>query len=248
MKKIITLAILLATTISSWAISIPDSLNYTFRIGYNIGGTSPVGMPNTIRKLNSYDFQPNISLGLDVQKDLWGAWGLQAGVRLENKGMNIDATVKNYHMEMVQGGERLEGRYTGRLVTECNLWMLTVPVQATLHAKRWLIKCGPYVSYVATHSFKGHVYDGYLRHGDPTGDKVVMGPDGEDSPTYDFSNNMRKCHVGIAFGADYRIGRRIGVYADVNWGLNGAFKSSFKTIEQTLYPIYGTIGITYKLK
>ena len=56
MKKLITLAALLAFAISTWGISLPDSLNYTFRIGYNIGGTAPVGMPATIRKLNSYDF------------------------------------------------------------------------------------------------------------------------------------------------------------------------------------------------
>ena len=118
MKKLITLAALLAFAISTWGISLPDSLNYTFRIGYNIGGTAPVGMPATIRKLNSYDFQPNISLGLDVQKDLWGKWGLAAGVRLENKGMKIDATVKNYHMKMVQGGNELEGMYTGSPGTE----------------------------------------------------------------------------------------------------------------------------------
>ena len=59
MKKLITLAALLAFAISTWGISLPDSLNYTFRIGYNIGGTAPVGMPATIRKLNSYDFQPD---------------------------------------------------------------------------------------------------------------------------------------------------------------------------------------------
>lgn len=248
MKKILTLAATLAFAVSSWGISIPDSLNYTFRIGYNIGGTAPVGMPNTIRKLNSYDFQPNITLGLDAQKDIWGQWGMLVGVRLENKGMKIDATVKNYHMTMVQGGNELEGMYTGNLVTDCNLWMLTIPVMATLHTNRWLIKFGPYVSYVATRSFKGHVYDGYLRTGDPTGDKVEMGPEGDDNPTYDFSYDMRRFHVGIAIGADYRIGKRIGLYADLTWGLNDAFKSSFKTIEQTLYPIYGTIGLTYKLK
>ena len=248
MKRIILSIVLVATAISMWGISLPDSLNYTFRIGYNIGGTAPVGMPATIRKLNSYDFQPNVSLGLDVQKDLWGKWGLAAGVRLENKGMKIDATVKNYHMKMVQGGNELEGMYTGRLVTDCNLWMLTVPVMATFHSGRWLIKCGPYVSYVATRSFKGHVYDGYLRTGDPTGDKVDMGPESDDNPTYDFSDDMRKCHVGMLIGADCRLGKRLGVYADLTWGLNDAFKSSFKTIEQTLYPIYGTIGLTYKLK
>ena len=36
--------------------------------------------------------------------------------------------------------------------------------------------------------------------------------------------------------------------ADLNWGLSGFFKSSFKTLDQTLYPIYGTIGIAYKIK
>ena len=248
MKRIILSIAFVAITVSTWAFSLPDSLNYTFRIGYNIGGTAPVGMPATIRKLNSYDFQPNITLGFDTQKDLWGKWGLAAGVHLENKGMMIDATVKNYHMKMVQSGNELEGMYTGRLVTDCNLWMLTVPVMATFHTGRWLIECGPYVSYVATRSFKGHVYDGYLRTGNPTGDKVDMGPEGDDNPTYDFSDDMRKCHVGMLLGADCRLGERIGVYADLTWGLNGAFKNSFKTIEQTLYPIYGTIGLTYKLK
>ena len=66
MKRIILSIVLVATAISMWGISLPDSLNYTFRIGYNIGGTAPVGMPATIRKLNSYDFQPNVSLGLDA--------------------------------------------------------------------------------------------------------------------------------------------------------------------------------------
>ena len=66
--------------------------------------------------------------------------------------------------------------------------------------------------------------------------------------SYDFSDDMRKCHVGMLIGADCRLGKRLGVYADLTWGLNDAFKSSFKTIEQTLYPIYGTIGLTYKLK
>ena len=225
-KIIINLALLMAMALPSWAISIPDSLNYTFRIGYNIGGTAPIGMPVTIRSLNSYDFQPNITLGLDVQKDIWGPWGLLAGVHIENKGMKIDATVKNYHMEMVQGGEHLEGMYTGNLVTECNRWMLTIPVMATLRTGRFLIKCGPYVSYVATNNFEGHVYDGYLRTGDPTGES----------------------QWGVNLGADFLIGKRIGVSADLAWGLNGAFKSSFHTIEQTLYPIYGTIGLIYKLR
>lgn len=248
MKRIIGLVLLMSVVVSAKAKYTLDSLNYTFKMGYNIGGTAPVGMPVSIRKLNSYTMQPSITLGLDVWKDLHGSWGALVGVHIENKGMKTDATVKNYHMEMVRSGERLEGMFTGRVVTECNQWSLTIPVQAIYHTGRWLLKAGPYLSYIATGTFKGHVYDGYLREGNPTGNKVEMGPESDSSPTYDFSDDMRKFQWGVAVGADYRIGQRIGISADVQWGLNGVFNKSFKTIEQTLYPIYGTIGISYKLK
>ena len=41
---------------------------------------------------------------------------------------------------------------------------------------------------------------------------------------------------------------RWGICADLSWGLNGIFKKDFETIEQTMYPIYGSIGISYQLK
>ena len=44
------------------------------------------------------------------------------------------------------------------------------------------------------------------------------------------------------------VGEGIGVSADLNWGLTGIFPSDFKTVEQTLYPVYGTIGVFYRLK
>ena len=91
MKKIFLTIMMAACLTQTMAKGLTDDLNYTFRIGYNIGGNAPVGMPETIRSLNSYNFEPNISLGLDLWKDIWGKWGLLAGVRLENKGMNIDA-------------------------------------------------------------------------------------------------------------------------------------------------------------
>ena len=59
---------------------------------------------------------------------------------------------------------------------------------------------------------------------------------------------MRKIQVGFDAGADWQIYRRWGAYADIAWGITGIHHSSFKTIEQTLYPIFGTVGIIYKLK
>ena len=247
-KYIATLLMAFAFASSASAISIPDSLNYTARIGYNLGGTAPLVMPASIRKMNSYKIKANVSLGIDVQKDLWNKWGLLSGIHLENKSMEIDATVKNYHTKMVQGGEPIEGMYTGNLVTKCDEWLITIPLQATFRTGSWLFKAGPYVSYVATKHFDGYVYDGYLRQGDPTGPKIEIGNTETTRGTYDFSNEMRRWQYGIDLGADWQLSRRLGVYADITWGLNGIHRSSFKTIEQTLYPIFGTFGIMYKLK
>ena len=183
------------------------------------------------------------------KKELKGPWGLQVGIHLENKGMEIDASVMNYHMAIVRGGESLEGYFTGKIVTEVELWMLTVPITATYSLNdRLHFRLGPYISYVTSHSFKGYVYDGYLRETDPTGPKINMGSTKETRGNYDFSGNMRRFHCGIDAGVDWRITKRWGLFGDITWGLTGVHKSSFKTIEQTLYPIFGTLGITYKLK
>ena len=75
MKKFLFTMLMAACISQTMASELSDNLNYTFRIGYNIGGNAPVGMPETIRSLNSYNFEPNISLGLDLWKDL-GKMGL----------------------------------------------------------------------------------------------------------------------------------------------------------------------------
>lgn len=248
-KRILTALLTASLTLQAWSGIIPEGLNYTVRLGYNIGGTAPIGMPATIRKMNSYKIQPNFTLGFDVQKDLWGKWGVMTGLHVETKGMDVDATVKNYHMEMVQGGQSLEGNFTGNVVTKVDEQMITLPVVATFKpSDRVMLKLGPYVSYLSTRTFKGDAYNGYLRQTDPTGQKMQIGMDGMTPATFDFSDDMRSIQVGVEVGVDWRFQRRWGMYADINWGLNGIHKSSFKTIEQTLYPIYGSLGLTYKLK
>lgn len=229
---------------------VSDSLNYYVRLGYNIGGTAPVGMPATIRALNKFYIQPDILLGFDIQKDFWGKFGLMTGIRYETKNMKIDATVKNYHMEIVEEGALpIEGMYTGRLVTKCEESMITIPVLATFRAtKTLLVKAGIYGNYILSSTFKGYVYDGYLREGDPTGQKVSFGNGDGETASYDFSCKLRKVQYGIDCGIDWQFHKRFGVYADLAWGLNGVFKSDFKTIEQTLHSIYGSVGLIYRLR
>ena len=52
----------------------------------------------------------------------------------------------------------------------------------------------------------------------------------------------------IVLGLDWQFHNRFGLSADLNWGLTGIFPSDFKTVEQALYPVYGTIGVFYRLK
>lgn len=226
-----------------------DNLKYRARLGYNIGGTSPVGLPATIRGLNRYTLQPNFCIGFDVIKPIKPQWSANVGIRLENKAMNEDARVKNYYEEMVRGGEVIAGRFTGDVTTQVTQFMITVPIQAQWNvSSKFDLRFGPYASILLHKSFKGHAHNGYLRVGDPTGPKVIIGDDPATWGSYDFSDEMRMLQWGVNIAADYDIYRRIGVFAEINWGLSGVHDSSFKTIEQTLYPIFGTFGLTYKIK
>lgn len=226
-----------------------DGMTYDLRFGYAVGGTAPVNMPSSIRSLSKYSLRPNFSLGFDAHKSVAGKFGIMAGVRVENKGMEIDARVKNYHMEIVRGGESLAGNFTGHNVTKVRQIMLTVPVTGTFALnEKLMLKFGPYASVLLSKDFSGYACDGYLRVGDPTGPKVELGNTPGTRGTYDFKENMRRMQYGIMAGADLMLHRHWGAYADISWGLTGVHHSNFKTIEQTLYPIYGTIGVIYKLR
>lgn len=247
-KKIATLAAAAFMALSASASGILDNLHYDLRAGYNVGGTAPMGMPASIRSLDAYRLTPSIMVALGVYKPITEHWGLTTGLRLENKGMDIDATVKNYHMKIVRGGQELEGMFTGKNHSEAEQWMLTLPLQATYVINdKWRVKVGPYFSYVVNPQFKGSAYDGYLRVGDPTGEKVELGTADGDRGTYDFSEEMRHWQWGMMVGADWRFHRSWGFFVDLSWGFTGIFKKSFDTIEQKMYPIYGTLGFSYKM-
>lgn len=233
----------------SLAIDIFGDLKYMARVGYSIGGTAPVGMPASIRSLEKFTPTANLLIGLDAYKPIKGKWGVQAGFHYENKGMSTDARVKSYNMEMRRGDESLKGLFTGNVVTKVEEWMVTLPLQATYDVSGKLrLKFGPYFSYVMSNNFSGYAYDGYLRVGNPTGDKVELGHVEGERGDYDFTEDLRHWQFGLDLSADWFFSQRIGAYAGLSWGLTNIFRKDFKTIEQSMYPIYGSVGLTYKLK
>ena len=250
MKKIIVLfTLLLAMQHHSQAVAdnLLSNSEFKVRIGYSIGGTAPIGIPATIRSIDSYKLTPSFIIGIESTKTIYSNWGVLIGFHMENKGMDVEATTKAYRMEVKKGESVLNGLYTGHVRQKVTEWMFTIPIQATYQlSNRVQLKAGPYFSLLLNKDFSGYVYDGYLRQGDPTGPKVSMGTDENERATYDFSDDMRNLQMGIGAGVDWQVHKNIGVSADLNWGINGIFKKDFKTVEQTLYPIYGTISAFYK--
>ena len=234
---------------SAAALPLSDSIQIKARAGYNIGGTSPLPLPETIRSIESYKLTPSFMVGADATLPLSPKWGILAGLRFENKGMKAAVTTKAYYMEVTKGDQQMAGLFTGHVEQKVKQWMLTVPVQATLKLGRKVtLKGGPYVSFLLSKEFSGIASDGYLRKDSPTGAKILMGNKDGEWAIYDFSDDMRSVQFGIGLGADWRVHRRFGVSADLNWGLTGVFPGDFKTVEQTLYPIYGTIGVFFMLR
>lgn len=249
MKNVILSILMLVLSANVSAEGFLDGMVYDVRLGYNIGGTAPIGMPAEIRKLNSYTLQPNVQIGVDAQKRIDSQWGVMLSLLFENKGMKEDARVKNYHTAIVKGGQHLEGRFTGDVTTKVTEWMFTIPVQATYNfGENIRLKFGPYASVLVSKSFTGYAHNGYLRVGNPTGAKVNIGEKEGERGDYDFSDDMRRLQWGVALGCDWLLTNKFGVYLDLSWGLNGVHHSNFKVMDDTLYPIFGTVGITYRIK
>ena len=222
-------------------------LHYEVKAGINIGGTSPLPLPREIRKIDSYSPTLCFSLEGDIVK-WFGAkekWGMLIGLRLENKGMETDARVKNYSMAYFgDQGEIVEGNWTGMVHTKYRATLFTIPVLATFKVnKRLRLEFGPYVSFASSGDFSGHVYEGYLRHLCPTGEKVNF--EGDSRAYYDFSEHLRTTQVGIQAGVNWKAFRHLTISGDLTWGLSDVFKPSFKTITFDMYPIYLNIGFGY---
>lgn len=219
---------------------------YELRAGVSIGGTSPLPLPVEIRSIDAYN--PTLAILLEGNAIKWlgekKRWGVITGVRMEAKNMITKATVKNYGMEIISEGNRLSGNWTGGVRTKVRNAYVTIPVLAAYKlSPRWRLKGGAYVSYLMDGEFSGEVYEGYLREGDPTGQKVNF-YDGAVA-TYDFSEDLRKFAWGLQIGTDWRAYKHLNVFADLAWGLNDIFKKDFQTITFAMYPIYLNIGFGY---
>ena len=244
MKMFVAVAVLVFA-FNSAAQNSDKTWSFLGRIGYVIGGTTPMPLPEEIRSIDKFSPKFGMTVGVDATRRLDNRWGVTAGVYFFTEGMHTEAGVKNYHMGIIQGDDYLEGNFTGKDVTDNSMMGLTIPVMGSFSiSARVDINLGPYVSYLYDREFKGEVYDGYLREGNPTGQKVII--DSGNPATYDFSDSMRQWLWGMCLGFDWKVVRHCTVFASLDWGLNDVFRSDFKTVEFALYPVYATFGVAYR--
>lgn len=97
-----------------------SNIDYSVQAHFSIGGSSPMGFPQEIRKINSYN--PTLQLGLEANATKWldqnKDLGIRLGIAVEGKGMSTSAEVKNYFTEIIQDNSRIKGYYTGTVQTD----------------------------------------------------------------------------------------------------------------------------------
>ena len=241
------IAVTVLTALSGHS-TVLDSLRFDARLGYALGGTLPTHMGNEIRGINGYYPGLNFTVAAEASYPIDKHWSIHSGLRFELGSMDVDSRVKNYDIEVVRGEESLKGIFNGNVRVKTTQRRLTLPIQAAYNINQKLtLRGGMFMGWLMNRKFWGWAYDGYLREGTPVGPKIEMGTEPGDRGDFDFDANMRHMQWGIDAGVDWQFHRRWGAFAELTYGLGGLFKSDFHSV-QTLRPIYGTIGILYRIK
>ena len=237
-----------ACTVLGMQATVFDDLRFDARVGYELGGTVPTHVDNKIRHLNSYNPGFNFTIAAEASYPFSERWAIHSGLRFELGSMDVDARVKNYDIEVVRGEESLDGIFNGNVRIKSAQRRITLPIQAAFAInEQWRLRGGVFMGWLTNRRFWGWAYDGYLREGTPVGSKIEMGIEPGERGDFEFDANMRHMQWGLDMGADCQFSRHWGAFAELTYGLSGLFKSNFHSVE-TLRPLYGTLGIIYRIK
>lgn len=221
------------------------------RLGYVLGGTTPLPLPAEIRSINKFSPKGGISIGIDGYRMFSKRWGISLGAHFFWEGFYTSADVKNYYVwyEKEADGERetKKGYFTGTNATSTEMWGVTFPLLATFRiSPRWNVSAGPYLSCYFSQTFTGEVYEndkgvGYLREDSPIGVNIPVNDE-----HYDFSDDMLPMSFGLEFCFDWKATRHLNVFGKLDWGLSDIWRKDFEAITFRMYPIYATFGVAYR--
>lgn len=223
-----------------------SDVEYKIGVGFNVGGTMPIGLPAEIRGINSYSPTANLSVSGHAMKMFNSRWGAQIGLRIENKGHNAGIDVKNYRMTLNIGeGDDTgvkRGYFTGSIKNKTRFTYLTIPVSAVYRLNdKWDFRIGAYASYALDRSFEGHVVKGHVRETPMT---AIIGITKAD---YDYTDDLRRFDAGIELGTSFKVYRSLAINADLTWGGIKTLSPDTRKIDMDNYNIYLNIGVCYTL-
>lgn len=220
------------------------SVSFELRAGLNAGGPVPIPFSKEIREISSINPGFNPGFEADVMFDA-GSLQFMGGLGISRHSMTNVARVKSFKTAITSDlGDEISGYWTGMVETDWSAVSLTVPLMLSwTFSDSWSVVAGPYVSFLIDKNFSGNVYDGYMRHQNPTGEKSVF-TDGV-SASFDFGNEMRPVQMGFAAGIRYDISSRIDIGAMLDCSLHGIFKSDFTTISSAMYPVSFNLSVGY---
>jgi len=222
------------------------------RVGYVIGGATPIPLPAELRKINEFSPKGGVSLGIDGYRMFSKRWGASLGAHFFWEGIHTSADVKNYYAWLSMDGNVTKGYVTGTNVTNIEMWGVTMPLLVTCRVSpRWNLNFGPYLTYYFKQTFSGETYDtddgvGYMRVDTPTGDKMLFSRDQPSSYPDDFDKDMLPLGFGIELGFDWKAMRHMNVFGKLDWGLTNIWSPSFEAMSYKMFPVFFTLGVAYR--
>lgn len=249
MKKITLIATLalvfvLSATAGDSVATNNNGMEYKVQAGFNIGATSPIGLPAEVRGINSYKPTPNLSVAGYAIKMFNSMWGVKAGLRFENKGMETGISVKNYKMTInIHTGDDVgvkTGYFTGDIINKTRMGYISVPVSAVYRLNnRWDFNAGIYAAYAIDCNFTGKVVQGQIRETPLT---PVIGVTKAD---YNYSDDLQKWDVGVEIGASCKVYRNLAIDANFTWGTMSVLDPDKRKMEMDNYNLYLNVGVSY---
>ena len=247
MIRFLIYSLLIISTFVSAQNDTSPRFEHGIALGVNIGASTPISFPATIRKINYWSPHFNPSLGYECMYHTTSKFGFALGVKLDFKGMTVKDEVMYMRTKIVlhdgSNTEVSEGYFTGSNETNMHNIYLTIPFLVTYDVTtNWRLKLGGYAAALLDSKFTGTVSNGYLRKDTPLGEKVLI-----DRTTFDLSADQNKWDIGLLLAGERYIAKRVALAGSFAWGLTPLFPKDKRSMDFNMYNLYLTVGVAYRI-
>ena len=245
-RKIILTCLLLLTGVLSQLASAKGLVtDYRLYVGAKLGGTFPIGLPQEIRGINSYNPTFNPTIGIDAVHMFNDKLGMSVGARLEYKGMNAEVDVRHYLISVnIQDGDSqglTRGYFSGKVENQTKHLYGTLPVLAVYRpTSTWEFRAGVWAAYAFSTGFQGNAFDGTIR------ESFLLPKVAVRMSAFQYDEDVRRFDAGLQLGTSCNISNHLCANADITWGLVNTLNPSTRKVDISTYNVYLDLGLGYR--